>query len=67
MSQLFQLMAWRPTYLILMRPLYLVSSFADNDNDNKSMFIVKVVQKSNPNNQQCKYMIYHKKSSNDKA
>ena len=39
----------------------------DNDNDNECMFIVKVVQKSNPNNQQCKYMIHHKKSSNGKA
>ena len=27
-----------------------------NDNDNESMFIVKVVQKSKSNNQQCKYI-----------
>ena len=33
----------------------------DNDNDNGSMFIVKVVQKSKLNNQQCKYMTHHKK------
>ena len=33
----------------------------DNDNDNGSMFIVKVAQKSKPSNQQCKYMIHHKK------
>ena len=31
----------------------------DNDNDNESMFIVKVLQNQKPNNQQCKYMIHH--------
>ena len=38
----------------------------DNDDD-ESMFIVKVVQKSNRNNQQCKDMIHHKKLSSGKA
>ena len=40
--------------------LGLVSRSNDNFNDNESMFIVKVVQESKPNNQQCKYMIHHK-------
>ena len=36
-------------------------SFNDNDNDdNESRFIVKIVQNSKPNNQLCKYMIHHK-------
>ena len=47
--------------------LYVSHQIHMNDNDNESMFIAKVVQKSNPNNQQCKYMIHHKKSSNGKA